>query len=202
VERAISGFHRDEEGDWVAELACGHDQHVRHRPPFQLRPWVRDREGRDEALGTLLDCPLCERAEPPAGLRRVGASPEWDELTVPAGLLRAHRVPPNRWGRLEVRQGRLQFTASTRPPVEVELGAQATQAIPPGIEHRVVLLGPVRFSIGFFAVDRPAGAGPQSSGPRLTENGDPACWSGLICDECGAMLDGGRHRGGCRQIGL
>ena len=201
MERAISGFHRDEEADWVAELSCGHDQHVRHRPPFQLRPWVLDREGRDAALGTPLGCPLCDRAEPPAGLRRVSSSPEWDELTVPAGLLRAHRVPPNRWGLLEVRSGRLQFIASTRPALEVTLGPESTQVIPPDIAHRVALLGPVRFSVGFFAVDRPPGPGPQSSGHRHNENGDPACWSGLICDGCGAMVDGGRHREGCGEIG-
>ena len=42
VERPIVGYHRDEEGDWVADLGCGHGQHVRHRPPFQPRPWVLD----------------------------------------------------------------------------------------------------------------------------------------------------------------
>ncbi len=36
--RAIDGYHQDEVGDWVAELRCGHGQHVRHRPPF----WVRE----------------------------------------------------------------------------------------------------------------------------------------------------------------
>jgi len=40
VQRAIDGFHQDEVGDWVAELRCGHGQHVRHHPPFWVRPWV------------------------------------------------------------------------------------------------------------------------------------------------------------------
>jgi hypothetical protein len=31
----ITGFHQDEEANWVAELSCGHQQHVRHRPPFK-----------------------------------------------------------------------------------------------------------------------------------------------------------------------
>ena len=61
VERAIVGYHRDEHGDWVAELACGHQQHVRHQPPFQLRPWVVEREGRRGRLGTPLECRLCGR---------------------------------------------------------------------------------------------------------------------------------------------
>jgi tellurite methyltransferase len=60
VERAIVGFHRDEVGDWVAELDCGHQQHVRHRPPFQERPWVVDAEGRAGRVGTPLPCRLCD----------------------------------------------------------------------------------------------------------------------------------------------
>ena len=59
------GFHRDEEGDWVAHLECGHTQHVRHRPPFQLRPWVLDESSRQARIGAPLECPLCDRGEPP-----------------------------------------------------------------------------------------------------------------------------------------
>ena len=40
MKRRITGFHEDEEGHWVAELECGHAQHVRHDPPWQSRPWV------------------------------------------------------------------------------------------------------------------------------------------------------------------
>ena len=32
--RKIVGFHLDENLDWVAELECGHQQHV--RPPLDL----------------------------------------------------------------------------------------------------------------------------------------------------------------------
>ena len=61
MRRAITGFRRDDAGDWVAELACGHAQHVRHKPPFTLRPWVVTDEGRASHVGTELDCPLCDR---------------------------------------------------------------------------------------------------------------------------------------------
>jgi uncharacterized protein DUF3565 len=61
--QAIVGFHQDERGDWVAELACGHERHVRHDPPFQVRPWVVDPEGRRKRIGTLLECGLCASAE-------------------------------------------------------------------------------------------------------------------------------------------
>ncbi|HEV2274794.1 MAG TPA: DUF3565 domain-containing protein [Acidobacteriaceae bacterium] len=66
--QAIIGFHQDELGDWIADLACGHTQHVRHRPPWELRPWVTTGEGRQGRLGRLLPCVLCRELEehPPA----------------------------------------------------------------------------------------------------------------------------------------
>ena len=66
MRSAIVGYHKDAAGDWVAELRCGHDQHVRHRPPFFSRPWVVTEEGRASRLGVELECPLCDRGEPPA----------------------------------------------------------------------------------------------------------------------------------------
>ena len=62
MERPIIGFHQDEEGHWVAELACGHTQHVRHDPPWQVREWVMTAEGRAGRLGTVLDCRKCDGA--------------------------------------------------------------------------------------------------------------------------------------------
>ena len=60
-ERAIVGFHQDEERHWVADLECGHSQHVRHDPPWQLRPWVITVEGRRDRIGTTLECRLCDQ---------------------------------------------------------------------------------------------------------------------------------------------
>jgi hypothetical protein len=58
--RAITGFHLDDEGHWVAELECGHGQHVRHDPPWQVREWVTTEAGRKSRLGTELDCLRCD----------------------------------------------------------------------------------------------------------------------------------------------
>jgi hypothetical protein len=59
AEQKISGFHQDEHGDWVAELECGHTQHVRHNPPWVLREWVTTAEGRGAHLGQELSCKKC-----------------------------------------------------------------------------------------------------------------------------------------------
>ncbi|WP_164101477.1 DUF3565 domain-containing protein [Candidatus Laterigemmans baculatus] len=60
MEREIVGYHRDEENHWVAELDCGHNQHVRHDPPLVSRPWVLTPEGRNSRLGVRLNCVLCD----------------------------------------------------------------------------------------------------------------------------------------------
>ncbi|HUQ81741.1 MAG TPA: DUF3565 domain-containing protein [Gemmatimonadaceae bacterium] len=64
--RRIVGFHTDDAGDWVADLECGHGQHVRHDPPWQSRPWVITPEGRARFLGAVLHCVRCtDAAEDP-----------------------------------------------------------------------------------------------------------------------------------------
>jgi len=68
MQRAIVGFHQDDRGDWVAELACGHQRHVRHRPPFERRSWVLEAGSRERRLGTLIECGLCDQAS--AGSRK------------------------------------------------------------------------------------------------------------------------------------
>ena len=59
MKRQIVGFHQDEVGDWVAVLACGHRRHMRHRPPWEHRPWVLTPEGRQGQLGCGVDCKTC-----------------------------------------------------------------------------------------------------------------------------------------------
>lgn len=61
MRQAITGYHQDEEKFWVAELACGHCQHVRHNLPWVQRPWVITAGGRSSMLGYRLDCSECER---------------------------------------------------------------------------------------------------------------------------------------------
>ena len=59
IPRRITGFHQDEHGDWVAELDCGHGQHVRHDPPWQVRPWTTTATGRQARIGEVMHCVKC-----------------------------------------------------------------------------------------------------------------------------------------------
>ena len=159
--RSIVGFHADSDGDWVAELSCYHSQHLRHRPPFQQREWVLDPVGRAAHLGSHIECPLCDRAELPEGLTILGRAGPWDQDSVPGGLLRAHRTPEGRWGRLVIHDGAVgfQFKPGDAPPAPVRhLDAGAHQPIPPGVPHRLILTGAVRLELEFWG-------GPTQSEP-------------------------------------
>ena len=60
MRRKIIGFHLDDEHHWVADLECGHGQHVRHDPPWQVREWVTTEAGRASRIGLELECLKCE----------------------------------------------------------------------------------------------------------------------------------------------
>lgn len=60
MEQKITSFHKDEENHWVADLECGHKQHVRHDPPFHQREWVTSAEKRLEHKGRKLNCKRCD----------------------------------------------------------------------------------------------------------------------------------------------
>jgi Protein of unknown function (DUF3565) len=62
-QSTIIGFHPDDEGQWIAELSCGHTQHMRHDPPWQNRPWVLTKDGRQRYIGVAIPCALCDRPE-------------------------------------------------------------------------------------------------------------------------------------------
>ena len=62
MKRTIVKFERDGDGHWVAILDCGHSRHVRHEPPWALRPWVLTEEGRQSYIGTKLECSKCNDA--------------------------------------------------------------------------------------------------------------------------------------------
>ena len=64
-QRAIIDFHQDGEGHWVAELECGHSQHMRHDPPWQNREWVLTPDGRARFIGVKVECRLCRPGPAP-----------------------------------------------------------------------------------------------------------------------------------------
>lgn len=150
MTRAIEAFHQDDLGDWVAALSCGHGQHVRHQPPFRMREWVLTPEGRATFVGAELECVRCDRFELPAHFVPYQRSADFDEETVPAGLLKDHSTKPGVWGLLNVLAGRLTYIVE--PPLALEALIEAGQqaVIVPEVKHRVRPEGTVRFFVEFY----------------------------------------------------
>ncbi len=151
MERAIVGFHRDEMGDWVAELDCHHDQHVRNKPPFIVRPWVESAAGRNEHLASKLQCVRCDRLELPEHLAPYKKTPEFTEETIPKGLLSQHATKKGVWGRISVTAGKLNYCVEIpeRRTIEIDKGQHSN--IVPEMIHFVEPVGKVRFSIEFYS---------------------------------------------------
>lgn len=64
MKHPVIGFGRDSGAEWMARLSCGHNQHVRHDPPWQDRAWVLTAHGRSMHLGHALDCTKCDAGAP------------------------------------------------------------------------------------------------------------------------------------------
>ncbi|WP_417520088.1 DUF3565 domain-containing protein [Minwuia sp.] len=150
MNRKIIHFRQDEEGDWIAELACGHSQHVRHRPPFVEREWVMTEAGRKARLGDAMACRSCDRLELPQGFEPYRSTPVFDSLSVPKGLLRDHQTGPGTWGRIDVLAGALTYTLSAPIDRVLHLASGDSAFIPPEALHCVALSGDARFQVTFL----------------------------------------------------
>ena len=149
VRRTIIGYHLDDEGQRVAELSCFHNQHLRHRPPFENRPWVLNDETRGARIGTPIECTLCFDGELPAVLQHIRSVGPFDETTIPNRLRALHEIPDGRWGVLRVKEGatRLVFDQQS---LDVLLEAGEERAIPPTMVHHLEIIGHVNFEIDFL----------------------------------------------------
>lgn len=149
AQRPMVGFRQDEQGHWVADLACGHSQHVRHRPPFEERAWVVTAEGRAAKLGQSLDCLFCNMPALPAEVSEYKRTRSFDQTSIPAGLLRAHATAPGVWGHIVVEEGRLHYVLEDTGDNWV-LVPSAPGVIEPERRHHVEPVGAVRFFVKFL----------------------------------------------------
>jgi tellurite resistance-related uncharacterized protein len=158
VQRPIAGYHTDAEGQWVAELSCGHGQHVRHEPPFLERPWVLSEEGRRSRIDTPLDCVRCDRREIPEGYSPYRRTDAFTRESVPAGLLRRHTTKRGVWARIHVSRGRLEYHVHAPYDTRELLEAGKPGVVLPEVEHHVVPLGDVEFAVEFWRREQPRSA--------------------------------------------
>jgi tellurite methyltransferase len=150
MQRAITGYHRDDAGDLVAELACGHGFHMRHRPPMTSRPWTLTDEGRAAMVGTAVACLRCERFEVPAGFVAYKRTPTFTEASVPAGLRAAHTTKAGVWAKIHVEAGCLRYRVESPALAAQTLTPETVGVVIAERPHRVELVGPVRFYVEFY----------------------------------------------------
>lgn len=150
MQRPITGYHLDEESDWVAELDCGHQQHVRHKPPFFNRPWTQTETGRTERIGTPLECPLCDRLEMPDGLSPIQRTPVFENESIPNALLSEHSTKAGIWAQIVVLKGSIRYVV--QPPVSQTFILDETHpgTVAPQILHHIEPVGDVQFYVQLY----------------------------------------------------
>jgi len=124
----------------------------------------------------------------PTGYELARTTPTFDNDTVPAGLLSAHRVADGVWGRLVVETGSLRFVFEDQPDTPVHAAAGGHVIIPPARPHHLELDEPATFAIEFYrpVASLPAADAPESSGlepdscapapsPVATKQASPTC---------------------------
>lgn len=150
MKRPITGFRTDDAGDWVALLSCGHGQHVRHRPPFEERPWVTTEQGRQEKLGMVLDCVRCDAFELPAHFVAYKQTAEFTEETIPDALRRDHTTRAGVWAKIIVLEGTLRYRVDGLD-VSRDLTPGEVGIVLPEVPHHVEPLGAARVRVEFYA---------------------------------------------------
>lgn len=136
----------------MALLSCGHRQHVRHQPPFVEREWTQSAEGRTAVLGQTLDCPACDRMEPPEAAVRYKSTPIFTELTIPKALRQEHRTKAGVWGRIRILEGTLLYEVLAPSHQTFTLDTKSTAFIVPEVPHRVEKNRRVIFQLDFLKV--------------------------------------------------
>jgi tellurite resistance-related uncharacterized protein len=76
-------------------------------------------------------------------------TPEFDESSVPNGLLNNHQTKEGVWGKIVILEGRLLYTIN-EPKEEIYLDSNNSGVVEPTVYHQVKPLGKVRFYVEFY----------------------------------------------------
>lgn len=150
VRRTIIGFHRDEESHWVADLDCGHAQHIRHDPPFFSRSWVMTTTGRESRMGSEWECGWCDSKTIPDGYVPYKQTPVFNTETIPSGLTQQHATKKGIWGLIHVVTGTLIYRIHHPFYSEERLDSQTPGIVLPDVQHDVHPSEDAMFYIEFW----------------------------------------------------
>ena len=150
MKRQIIAFHLNPENDWVADLDCGHGQHVRHNPPFENRVCTTSETGRKSKLGVMLNCVRCEELELPQNFIPYKKTAVFDADSVPTALTLSHSTKAGVWAKIHVLEGQLSYVIADPISKEFVLDPAFIGIVTPEILHHVRPHGPVRFYVEFY----------------------------------------------------
>ena len=85
----------------------------------------------------------------PGSLSPIRKTPEFDETSIPRGLLKAHQTKEGLWGKIVILEGELQYKIN-QPEEIIILDIDNYGVIEPAILHEVKPLGTVKFYIEFY----------------------------------------------------
>ncbi len=77
-------------------------------------------------------------------------TPEFDENSIPGGLLHEHSTKENVWGKIVILEGELQYTIKAPEPDVIVLDEHTYGVVEPTVLHAVKPLGKVRFYVEFY----------------------------------------------------
>jgi tellurite resistance-related uncharacterized protein len=88
--------------------------------------------------------------EIPANITSYKKTPEFDESSIPKGLLKAHQTKEGVWGKIIIVEGRLEYKINETETEIVILDKNKYGVIEPTIFHEVKAIGEVIFYVEFY----------------------------------------------------
>lgn len=104
-------------------------------------------------LGRMLECHFCDMPHLPEGAATYKQTREFDEHSVPKGLLASHRTRAGTWGRIVVLEGLLLYSIYEPRIDSWVLRPGIDGILEPTRSHWVRPQGPVRFRVEFLRVE-------------------------------------------------
>lgn len=86
----------------------------------------------------------------PSNIQAYKKTPEFNQDSIPKGLLNDHQTMQNVWGVIEILEGELEYIIQTDPVEVVKLSKRVKGIVEPQQSHHVKTNGPVRFYVEFY----------------------------------------------------
>jgi tellurite resistance-related uncharacterized protein len=86
----------------------------------------------------------------PSNVAPYKKTPEFDELSIPKGLLNDHQTKENVWGVIVIIEGKLQYTINEPQAEVIILDPNNLGIVEPTVLHKIEPLGKVRFYVEFY----------------------------------------------------